>query len=163
MIAMWSKGRSPTLGQSDGFTLLEVVIAVAILALALVTLLQTQNGNIALVVELERMTTATLLAQRHMTELTMGDLPALGKRDGNFADEENGDELSLYRWAHRVVGTGHDRFRQVEVTVSWEPHTAAHSVILVTYVAGQEHGESDIPASGEHLSAPPPDRGRQND
>jgi len=83
------------LGQSDGFTLLEVVIAVAILALALVTLLQTQNSNIALVAESERVTTATLLAQRHMTELAMGDPPALGEEDGNFASQKNGDHHSF--------------------------------------------------------------------
>ena len=163
MITTWSKERSPTLGQSDGFTLLEVVIAVAILALALVTLLQTQNTNIALVAESERVTTATLLAQRHMTELAMGDPPALGEEDGNFASQKNGDELSLYRWAHRVIETGRDRLRQVEVTVSWGPHTAAHSVTLVTYMAEPKYEDSSMPAAGERLPPPPPGLEREND
>ena len=135
MIGGWTKGKSPTFRRSDGFTLLEVVIAVAILALGLVTLLQTQNGNIALVAESERITRATLLAQQHIIELAMGGLPSIGEEAGDFGDQEGNGELSGYRWTHRIAQTDREKLRRVEVTVSWEPHTPGHSVSLVTLVA----------------------------
>jgi len=115
--------------------LLEVVIAVAVVAVGLVTLVQTQNGNIALVAESEHITVATLLAQRHMAELVIADSLALQEESGNFADADGGGEFAPYRWTHRITETARERLRQVEVTVSWEPHAPAHSVTLVTYVA----------------------------
>jgi len=134
MTSMWSNARYRTFQRSEGFTLLEVMIAVAILAAALLTLLHTQNANISLVEESERVTAATLLAQGHITELAMGDTPELGEETGSFADEENGADSSLYRWTHRVSEAGRERLRRVEVTVSWEPDGPSHSVTLVTYM-----------------------------
>jgi general secretion pathway protein I len=66
------KGKNPSpfsFNLSPGFTLLEVMIAVAIVAIALVTLLGMGNRSIDVNGRLQKITQATLLAQHKMTEM----------------------------------------------------------------------------------------------
>ena len=73
---------------SHGFTLLEVMVAVSIMATVLVTLLGLQNRTMQDVALAEHITTATMLAKRMMVEASGPDrLPV--EEDGDFTDEEN--------------------------------------------------------------------------
>jgi prepilin-type N-terminal cleavage/methylation domain-containing protein len=83
--------RSP-LGNSRAFTLLEVMIALAIVATALVTLFGSQARSLSLVVEAQFNNTAPLLAAGKLAELTTGDLPA-ADTEGDF-----GADFPGYRW-----------------------------------------------------------------
>ncbi len=72
---------------SRGFTLLEVMVAVAILAMVLVSLLGLKNRSTQDVMLSEHITTATLLAKRLMTEtlVTAGTGAVVHKEDeGEF-------------------------------------------------------------------------------
>lgn len=89
------KGQEKGFNFSPGFTLLEVMIAVAIVAIALVTLLGMGNRSIEVNGRLQKITQATLLAQHKMTEietrpLAAGELPA---EDGEFEPP-----FEQYRW-----------------------------------------------------------------
>ena len=105
---------------TKGFTLLEVIIALGILATSLVVLVETQATAVLSTTEADRLTLATNLAQEKMLEvqLTM-EREGFGEQDieedGNFEDygEEDfrGDELHLslepgslddYQWAYTV-------------------------------------------------------------
>ena len=77
----------------DGFTLLEVMIAVAVLAIALVAVLGLQSRTLTLAAESRFHTTAALLAQGKMAEMAVADLKALSSDSGGF-----GDEFSGYAW-----------------------------------------------------------------
>ncbi len=77
----------------DGFTLLEVMIAVAVLAIALVAVLGLQSRTLTLAAESRFHTTAALLAQGKMAEMAVADLKALSSDSGDF-----GDEFSGYAW-----------------------------------------------------------------
>ena len=50
-----------------GFTLLEVLVAMAVLAVALVSLLGLYNRSLILTIRAQRLSTATLLAQEMLT------------------------------------------------------------------------------------------------
>src|SRR5581483_12176818 len=52
---------------SSGFTLLEVLVAMAILAVALVSLLGLYNRSLTTAIRAQRLSTATLLAQEMLT------------------------------------------------------------------------------------------------
>ena len=80
-----------------GFTLLEVMIAVAVIAISLVTILGLQSRSLSLAAEARFYTTASLLAQEKMAEMTVTDLKELRSDTGDF-----GDEFQGYAWRFTV-------------------------------------------------------------
>jgi general secretion pathway protein I len=100
-----------------GFTLLEVVIALAILAVSLVVLIETQSAAVLMTVDTEKVLTGTYLAQEKMNEAVLrverdgfseGDIDEEGDfedwgSDGGFGqDVEFGDAFEEYRWAYTI-------------------------------------------------------------
>ena len=75
----------------DGFSLLEVIVALAIMAMGFVTVLQLFSGSIRSVGLSEQYLKATTLAQSKMGELEMNNY-RVSEFEGTFANEEN------YRW-----------------------------------------------------------------
>jgi len=55
-----------------GFTLMEVMIAMAILAITLVAVFQSQSQSVSMATEVRFLTTASLLAQGKMAEIDTG-------------------------------------------------------------------------------------------
>ena len=89
--------------KARGFTLLEVMVAIAILSSALVVLLEINTRNIAATNHARMMTTATQLARAELVRLE-DDLDDKGypdlddTRQGNFAD----DGLPMFRWEAHI-------------------------------------------------------------
>ncbi len=106
----------------SGFTLLEVMIAVAIIAIALMAVLGSQSQGVSLAGESKFNRTASLLAQGKMAEIeTIKDQGNLNSDSGDF-----GDEFPGYTWrlsVHDVLFEGveklSDRLKQVDLVVSW--------------------------------------------
>lgn len=67
-----------------GFTLLEVMIAVALIAIALVTLIGAQSQSVSLAAGARFDTLGSLLAQAKMTELCLIDFAELASSQGDF-------------------------------------------------------------------------------
>ncbi len=78
---------------SPGFTLLEVMVAVAIISIALVTLIGSQSQSVSLAGVSRVTLTASRLAREKLTELALADAENLGAESGRF-DEPFAD----YRW-----------------------------------------------------------------
>lgn len=76
----------------QGFTLLEVMIAVAILAIALTALFGSQSRSLSLATETSFNTMAPLLAAAKMAELESG-VVAMADDEGEF-----GDDFAGYAW-----------------------------------------------------------------
>ncbi len=91
-----------------GFTLLEVLIAVAILGLAVVTLIGLRNRAIALVEEAERLDRAVLVASSILNEkeLTGTISNSTGRVDG-------------YRWEMAVKDSSVAGMKEVRLTLWW--------------------------------------------
>jgi len=114
-----------------GFTLLEVMVAVAILAMVLVTLLGVKNRSTENVMLADRITTATLLAKRMMTE-TLATVP-LQEADENGEFEE--DEFKDYTWQKTVspVPIEMAHIMEVRVAVLWKEGGRQEQVELKSY------------------------------
>ncbi len=84
-----------------GFTLLEVMVAVAILAIALVTLLGSQSRSLSVDEVARFQTRAALLARDRMTLLLLEDPAGLGSDEGDFGDRAPG---YFWRLETRSVG-----------------------------------------------------------
>ena len=113
--------------KAKGFTLLEVMIAVAILAMVLISLLGLKNRSMQDVMKAEHITTATLLAKRMMTETKK---PLLAAEDeGDFPEEAYKD----YHWKKAVAPTPILEVMEVRVAVLWKEGERFDQVELVSY------------------------------
>ena len=119
-----------------GFTLLEVMVAVSIMALVLVTLLGLKNKSMQDVMLAEHMTTATLLAKRVMTETRTANksknwLPV--EEEGEFADEENFKDYTWKKTVSLIPFINNVIITEIRVAVLWNEGTRQEMVELVGY------------------------------
>lgn len=115
--------------QSHGFTLLEVMVAVAIMAMVLVTLLGLKNSSMKDVALAEHITVATMLAKRTMVEVT-AIKPVLPSEDeGEFPEAE----YKGYKWKKTISPTPLVQIMEVRVAVSWKEDSRDEMVELVSY------------------------------
>ena len=73
--------------KASGFTLMEVMIAMAILAIALVAIFQSQSQSISMSTDSRFMTTASLLAQSKMVEVEAASTLDNQTEDGDFGPD----------------------------------------------------------------------------
>ena len=123
----------PRAEQTRGFTLLEVLVAVAVLGFALVSLLGLHVRNIDLIARDERVTAATLLARALMTEVEIGPFPDLGATDGDF-ELDYPDRYPDLRWEREVLTTPVPNVREVRVRVFRGEEESGDDVALTYYV-----------------------------
>ena len=130
------------MGSERGFTLLEVVIALGILALALPILLGLRNWDLDLHARAKEMTTATILAQEKLIETELGTLLPLGETGGEFLPTPLGSQpttvvtnrQSNYRWKRIVSSTPLPIVREVKIKVLWPRGTIDEMLEVSTYV-----------------------------
>jgi general secretion pathway protein I len=117
----------------EGFTLLEVMIALAIVAIALVTLLGLSNRSIQVQGRIQKMTRATLLAQQLMSEQEIID-PAT--RSWEPQEEAFEPPFADFRWQISYQDTLLDRVKQVNVVVLWGDPARNEQIELISFVEG---------------------------
>ena len=119
----------------NGFTLLEVMVAVAILGMVLVTLLGVKNRSMQDVMIADHITTATLLAKRIMNEslVTAGTRTNVNKEDeGEFPDEA----FKEYTWKKSISQLqplATVTITEVRVAVLWKEGERQEMVELLSY------------------------------
>ncbi len=103
-----------------GFTLLEVMISLAIIAIALMAVLGSQSQGSSLANESKFNTTAALLAQSKMAEMEIRALNDLGSDSGDFGEDFPGYvwEVSVQGLALEELSMVSDKVKQIDVTVS---------------------------------------------
>ncbi len=124
-----------------GFTLLEVVVALAIASLALVGLFQAGSGGLFAVDTAARVEEALQRAQSH--------LAAVGRDASLVQGESSGDDGGGYGWQLRIQpvsqrqGVAADGVTpqttslfDVEVAISWQTHGHQRKVVLRTLRLG---------------------------
>jgi len=102
-----------------GFTLLEVLVAVAVLATALVSLLSLHGKNIQTVAYDQQLSRATLLAQDLMTRtLVAEDFPDPTQSSGAFASDPD------FHWQLEILQGPTpelaDEMREIRLRVFWD-------------------------------------------
>jgi Tfp pilus assembly protein PilV len=109
------------------------MVAVAILAMVLVSLLGLKNRSVQDVMVSEHITTATLLAKRKMTETLMpgSTVPLVQKEDeGEFPEEE----FKGYTWKMTISPSEMEKtLMEVRVAVLWKEGERQEQVELVSY------------------------------
>jgi general secretion pathway protein I len=119
--------------RARAFTLLEVMVAMAILGIALLGLLGLHHQSIQSVIRAQQTTRASMLAQAVMTEAELERFPDLGVTSGNFEASFPG-EFKDFRWERKVEASGmFPDVRKVKVLIRYGP-TLAQSFSLVEFM-----------------------------
>ncbi len=126
-ILPWVQGLAPA------FTLLEVMVAIAILGTALVSLLSLHHQSMQSVIRAQNMTRASMLAQAVMTEAELERFPDLGKTSGDFQASFPG-QFRDFRWERVVQASGNfPDVREVKIFVRYGPKLG-NSFALVEFL-----------------------------
>jgi general secretion pathway protein I len=104
-----------------GFTLLEVLIAIAVLGIALLALLSLEHQDLQSVIRGQDISRAAMLAQALMTQAETERFPQLGATSGNF-DQMYSGQYPNFRWTRSVEPSSvfHD-LRKVEIHILYGP------------------------------------------
>lgn len=114
----------PFTPEDDGFTLLEVMVAICLLAIALTTLFGSQSQSVSLGATAMFNTQAPLLAQMKLAEFSK-DLARPTSDSGDFADDFPG-----YQWKmvaedaimekSKLLSKLENTLQRITLTVSWD-------------------------------------------
>jgi type II secretion system protein I len=107
-----------------GFTLLEVLVSLAILSITLLLAYQVLTGAIAAEDRSERWTVASFLGEVLVREST-STWPDTGETSGKFPAP-----LDAYSWQRSIREAAHPDAREVHVTVTWSSGGAEERVYL---------------------------------
>jgi len=109
------------MSRESGFTLLEVMVAVAIIAIAFVSLLGSQSQSISMAALSRFDTMASLLAGQKIAELQLADFAGLHAEQGDF-----GEDFPEFQWQSEIrelsgdeigINGADDMLKLVEVTI----------------------------------------------
>jgi len=118
---------------SSGFTLIEVMLAMAIVATALVALLGLQHQSLLSVARGQDVTRAALLAQEVMTSAELERFPALGQTHGDF-ETMHPRQYRNFKWFRAVEATAmFPDVRKVKVRVVYGPRFS-HSFDITEFM-----------------------------
>lgn len=108
----------------SGFTLLEVMIAVAIIAIALVAVFGSQSQSLSFANEAKFNTTAALLAQSKIAEIAAETPEDLASESGDF-----GEDFPNYHWNLTVsdvefgeTGEVLEHLKKIDLSLSYGEH-----------------------------------------
>ncbi len=107
-----------------GFTLIEVLVSLAILAATLLLAYRIIAGAIAAEGRSEHWTVCSYLAEALVREAT-ATFPDTGESEGKFAPP-----MDAYSWKRTVRAAAHSDAREVDVTVTWGSDSGAEQVTL---------------------------------
>ncbi len=100
---------------TTGFTLIEVLVALSVVAVAFVGLLGLHTRNLSLVGQDQDLTRAMLLARQFISQMELVEgFPDLGVSSGQF------DSYPNFRWEREVQETSLPEVRRVVLRVVWD-------------------------------------------
>jgi Tfp pilus assembly protein PilV len=124
----------PNENESRGVTFIQILVAVAILGISLVTIIGLEIKTIRLQQVSNRTTVATLLAQEELTEklqeIRAEKSPSLYSDEGEFEED-----YSDYHWEYTLTSTPAEDLYRIDLMVYWDSEDKeASSVTLTSFV-----------------------------
>ncbi|MDM8553692.1 prepilin-type N-terminal cleavage/methylation domain-containing protein [Desulfococcaceae bacterium HSG7] len=103
-----------------GFTLLEVMVALSIIAIALVSVYKLHGQTIDMFNDIKFYTSAPLLAQSKMAEIETMDADDLGDNSGDFGDDFPGFnwQVTVNEVESELLDTYAENLKRIDLTVS---------------------------------------------
>jgi general secretion pathway protein I len=120
-----------------GFTLVEVIVALTVIAFAFVGLLGLHNRNIAMIANDQDFTRATLLARQFITEMELAEFPEVGVRRGEFGNAPG------FVWEADVQETELPSIRRVDLRVIWDERNP-NACELIYYIRDRREADEQL-------------------
>lgn len=116
-----------------GFTLLEVMVALAVMSIVLVSVYRMHSQTLTLNTAARFYTQAPLLAQKKMAEVTTTSASVFATDSGDFGENYPGYnwQVSATDVSSEVLGEVADDFKRIDVNVSYNNDQFSYS--LTTY------------------------------
>lgn len=115
------KGSTLINSTSSGFTLLEVLVAMALISITLLVVLDAMSVSLSRALEAKFSTTAPLLAQKKIAEMEIAEAYDLKSGSGDF-----GDDFPGYSWKVSIdepflggIEDGSEHLKQIDLTIIW--------------------------------------------
>ncbi len=125
--------------REDGFTLVEILVTLAILAAVLPALLNAFASAARNQALSDNSTTALYLLKFQMAQIEMEGFPDVGEASGEFG------ENSRYRWdsvIEDIESEEIENVRRVQVTVTWIHKSRERSMSMTTFIADRQKSET---------------------
>ena len=116
-----------------GFTLIEIMVSLAILGISLVVLLGLRNRDLAISSEANHIVVATLLAHERVALFSLEQDKDLGERKGGFEEP-----YQDYKWALTLSETGFPKIKELSINVIWNEQNREEKVLVTTYIEENE-------------------------
>lgn len=125
--------RCSVITNRKGFTLIEVLIAVVILAIAFTTLISATNQGIDMATRSKFITTSTLLAQKRIADVISDKSPRTpGTGQGDFGEDYRG-----YTYTESTESTQLEGFYRYILTIKWGTGNALETE-FTTFISPQK-------------------------
>ena len=134
-----STGGAPVPRKSHGFTLIEVLAAIALIVIALPVIMRGISMSAHAASVSKQRTQAAALAELKLNELVGTGNWQYGNLTGDFADEWPG-----YRWSAELADWTDSSVQQLDVHVQWKGPRGDEKVTLSTLV----YSNAPIPING---------------
>lgn len=114
-----------------GMTLLEVMVALAVFAIAALAVMKTASEHLSGLSYLEEKTLATWVAENQLVQLR------LEKKWPNQSWVEGQEQMAgqTWHWRYRAVATADSNFKALEMEVRSENKSASPVAFLRTYIS----------------------------
>ena len=109
--------------KTSGFTLIEVLVAVAILAIAMVAILKANVQNLDALTKSRETTTASLLAASKLAEIEAAGVANWGESQGDF-----GEDYPEFTWQVETTSTEVEGLERIAVIVQRSGGVAGREV-----------------------------------
>jgi type II secretion system protein I len=140
-----------------GFTLLEVMIAIAFIGIALTALLALHHSDLQAVIKARDLTRAAMLAQALMSEAELQRFPEPGHSHGDFSRYYPG-EYRNFLWQREVVPSPmFPDIERVRISVLYGPRLRERFTVT-EFLRNPAPPEGESPANGGASPAPTPGR-----
>ncbi|MFO7965300.1 MAG: prepilin-type N-terminal cleavage/methylation domain-containing protein [Desulfobacterales bacterium] len=116
----------------SGFTLLEIMVAISIMAIVLVGIYRLHAQTIAMNMDAKFYTTAPLLAQKKIAETEMTQIDNFTSDSGEFDDGFSGYSwrINVEDYTPELLGSAAEDMKRIHITVQYRDELTYH---LTTY------------------------------
>ena len=116
--------------KEKGFTLFEVLVALAVIGISLVLILESFSLSAKISNESKNISLATLLANDKMVEIETEGFPETGEEEGIFEPPYSG-----FKWIKSIEDLEIEGMRKAVVAVYWKEEGQNEGVTLVAFIA----------------------------
>lgn len=138
LVPRYHKAATRCLRHSFGFTLLEVMIALAVMSIVLVSVYRMHSQSLAMNTATRFYTLAPMLAQGKMAELKALSTGAFSQDSGDFGEQFPGYswKTSIAEVSSEILGEVAEDLKQIDISVALNENQFVYS--LRTYIFDRE-------------------------